>query len=153
MAYNNPIHQIRPKTALSSPYLILCLGGIFLFWEQELEVVVREMRGAKKPYQIIIFTALTFQFRNIIFCSLFYHSRHSYQPFAHHGQASLGPVRVIQSSPGSRGSRRSHQQEAVARSHQGSWPTLIYHISSIHPENTVSKFCDKILSLSVIENI
>ena len=39
----------------------------------------------------------------------------------------------------------------MARSHQGSWPTLIYHISSIHPENTVSKFCDKILDLSSIK--
>ena len=72
----------------------------------------------------------------LIFLSFF--SRHSDQSFTHHGQASLGLVRVVQSSHRARRPSGSHQQEAVARNHQGSQPTLIYHISSIHPKNTVS---------------
>ena len=72
------------------------------------------------------------------FSPLSFFSRHSDQSFTHHGQASLGLVRVVQSSHLARRPSGSHQQEAVARNHQGSQPTLIYHLSSIHPKNTVS---------------
>ena len=66
-----------------------------------------------------------------------YFSRYAYKPPAHHGQASFGSVRALQSSHGSRGPRGGDQQEAMARDHQGSKPAKFHNFSCIHFKNTV----------------
>ena len=71
----------------------------------------------------------------VLFC---FTSRYADQPFANHGEAGFGPLRVVQSSHRSWRPGGGDQQETLARSHQRIGTAILNHISCIHPQNTVS---------------
>ena len=120
---------------------LISLGAHHLYSSSESKSEIPCIFASQSAKSAALLIDLVFKFSVFLysyFSPLSFFSRHSDQSFTHHGQASLGLVRVVQSSHLARRPSGSHQQEAVARNHQGSQPTLIYHLSSIHPKNTVS---------------
>lgn len=59
------------------------------------------------------------------------------EPDPDHGEADPGPVRAVQAGRVEGRPGGGHQQEAVARDHQGPQPPLLHHQRRLHPQNTV----------------
>lgn len=77
------------------------------------------------------------QLKNIPFTRKLFHFRHSDQQTAHHGQTSVGLVRVVQPSRGPRRPGRSHQQETLARSHQRPGIAFLHHVGGLHLKDAI----------------
>ena len=115
--------------------------GIFLFyfeiaflWPFTLLIVIIPVvvvlpMQTRKPF---LFLA-----SNLQFC-YFLIFRYTDYSFANHGQASAGPIRIIQLGGGSRWAGRRYQQETLAGNHQRPPPALVHHICCLHSAHAVS---------------